>query len=98
MFKEHTGVTLTDYIPLESIYDVPPDSPLLADGSPEDGLMPGDVGIIVDIRPGGESFLVEFLEPDGYTVALADVLASQVRPVTEDDRAAYRFGKNTPAG
>ena len=66
---------------------------MLADGSPGDGLRPGDVGIIVTIHSGGESFLVEFLEPNGYTVALADVLASQARPVTEDDRAAYRFGK-----
>ena len=93
MFKEHTGITLTASIPLESIFDVPPDSLLLKDGNPEDGLLPGDVGIIVDIHPGRKSFLVEFLEPNGYTAALADVLESQARPTTDADRAAYRFRK-----
>ncbi len=52
---------------------------------PEEELEVGDVGTIVHIFPGGEAFVVEFMTPDGWTVALADVLASQMRPVARDD-------------
>ena len=50
-----------------------------------EGLESGDVGTIVHIYPGGEAFIVEFMTPDGWTVALADVLANQMRPVARDD-------------
>ena len=55
-------------------------------------LLPGDVGTIVHIHPGGEAFVVEFLMPYGYTVAIADILATQLRAATDDDFADYRFG------
>ena len=91
MIAEHDVIALTAEIPLESIFDVPPKSPLLsANGG--GGLMPGDVGTVVHIQGGGKAFVVEFMESDSwYTVALADVLASQVRPVTERDIADARF-------
>ena len=94
MFKEYTTIALTEQIPLDCIYDVPEGSPLLAADNPGDGLRPGDVGLIIDIQPGGESFWVEFLESSGYTVALlSDVRPWQVRPATEEDLANDRFRK-----
>ena len=35
--------------------------------------------------------MVEFQEPDGYTVAIADVLPSQMRPATQEDLDNDRF-------
>ena len=51
----------------------------------EDGLETGDVGTIVHVFPRGDAFVVEFMDPDGWTVAVTDVLASQMRPVSRDD-------------
>ena len=52
---------------------------------PEEGLEVGDIGTIVHLFPGGEAFVVEFMTSDGWTVAITDVLASQMRPVSRDD-------------
>lgn len=87
---------LTVHIPLDRISDVPPGSALLDSDSPEQGLIPGDIGIIVHIYPGVEDFIVEFLEEDGYTAAIADVSASQARPATEEDIANQRFRRRSP--
>ena len=89
MFAELDKIALTTAIPLESIFDVPPKSPLLSENG--GGLMPGDVGIVVDVQGGGEWLCVEFLEWSGYTVALADMPASCARPATERDIANARF-------
>ena len=89
MFAELDKIALTTAIPLESIFDVPPKSPLLSENG--GGLMPGDVGIVVDVQGGGEWLCVEFLEWSGYTVALADMPASCARPATERDIAEARF-------
>ena len=91
MIAEHDAVALTAEIPLESIFDVPPKSPLLsANGG--GGLMPGDVGTVVHVQGGGKAFVVEFMESNSWhTVALADVWASQLRPATASDIANARF-------
>ena len=90
MLKELDKIALTTAIPMESIFDVPPESPLWK--SPNGvGLIPGDVGVVVDVQGGGEWLCVEFLESDGYTVALADMPASYARPATERDIANARF-------
>lgn len=93
MFEEHTVIALTEPIALEGIEDIPPGSPLLAADNPGDGLRPGDVGTVVAILPGARNFLVEFVETDGYTVALAEVKAAQARPATAADLAKDRFSK-----
>jgi hypothetical protein len=85
MFKEHEVVTLTSSI-LEGILHIPPASP-----NARRELLPGDVGTIVHIYPGGETLTVEFHGPDVYTAAIADVLATQIRPATEDDLVNDRF-------
>ena len=90
MFAEFDKIALTTAIPMESISDVPPESPLWE--SPNgDGLIPGDVGIIVDVQGGGEWLCVEFLELSGYTVALANMPASCARAATERDISNARF-------
>ena len=90
MIAELDKVALTTAIPLESIFDVPPKSPLL-DSPNGGGLMPGDVGTVVDVQGGGEWLCVEFLEYGGYTAALANMPASRARPATERDIANARF-------
>ncbi|MCI0439528.1 MAG: DUF4926 domain-containing protein [Chloroflexi bacterium] len=56
----------------------------------EEGLRAGDVGTIVHIHRGSEAFEVEFLTLDGDTAAIATVLASQSRPVSNRDIAHAR--------
>ncbi len=95
MFKELDVVALTTQIPLDDIWDVPSYSPLLRrNGGQPSGLLPGDTGTIVYVQGGGEAFEVEFLEPGGYTVAIATVKPSQMRLATEEDSANCRFRKN----
>ena len=90
MFAELDEIALTTAIPLESISDVPPGSPIWE--SPDDGgLIAGDVGIVVDVQGGGEWLCVEFLEWSGYTAALVNMPASWARPATERDIAEARF-------
>ena len=96
MFKELDVVVLTTDIPLNCIFDVPDDSPLLKGDHVGKGLRPGDVGAVVCVYNNGEAFEVEFLEPTGRTVALTTVLSSQARPATEEDIANYRFASNQP--
>ncbi len=97
MFKELDVIVLTTDIPLDRIFDVPDDSPLLESVHPYKGLKSGDVGTIVCVYNNGEAFEVEFLEPTGYTVAIATVLPSQARPATSKDMVNYRFASNQPA-
>jgi len=48
---------------------------------PEQGLKAGDVGTVVHVYKKGEAFEVEFVTLDGETVAIATLVASQIRPV-----------------
>jgi hypothetical protein len=61
------------------------DQIVLTSDLPDEGLKSGDVGTIVHIHRQGEAFEVEFSALDGKTIAVATVLASQVRPVTDKD-------------
>ena len=47
----------------------------------EYGLERGDLGTIVLVHRGGKGYEVEFVALDGETMAVASVLAAQVRPV-----------------
>ena len=98
MYSEHDLVTLTAQVPPDSIWDIPKGSPLRADDGSLCGLMPGDVGAIVSLYSEDAGFMVEFVGPDGYTVALADLSPSQVRPIADGDLENDRFrdtGKGT---
>jgi hypothetical protein len=48
---------------------------------PKEGLKAGDVGTVVHVHKDSKAFEVEFVALDGETVAIATLLASQVRPV-----------------
>ena len=98
MFNELDCVTLTAPIALEKTWDIPQGSPLRDPAQPEKGLLPGDVGTIVYVQGGGAAFEVEFLEPGGYTVALATVLPDQIRLATPEDLAADRFYRKAAVG
>lgn len=92
MFQEIDCVTLTAPIPLENTWDIPEGSPLLDPARPGEGLLPGDVGVIICVQGAGEAFDVEFLEPNGYTVAIATVYPHQLRLTVDADYRNDRFG------
>lgn len=58
---------------------------VLTSDLPAEGLKAGDVGTVVHIHKRGEAFEVEFMTLEGDTVAVATVLSSQVRPVSNRD-------------
>ena len=93
MFNELDVVALTAAIAVKPGWRIPATSPLLKSGpaGAAGSLLPGDVGTIVYVQGGGAAFEVEFLEPGGYTVALATVLPDQIRLATPEDLAADRF-------
>ena len=61
----------------------------------EYGLERGDIGTIVLVHRGGKGYEVEFVALDGETVAVASVLAAQVRPVARREIAHARPVSNT---
>ncbi len=61
----------------------------------EYGLERGDIGTIVLVHRGGKGYEVEFVALDGETVAIASVLAAQVRPVARREIAHARPVINT---
>ncbi len=56
MFKELDVIALTSPIHRDRIWDIPPDSPLLQNGEPGEGLKKGDVGTIVYVQDNGKAF------------------------------------------
>ena len=85
MFKELDVIALTTEVPLDHIWDVPDSSPLIENRNPGNGLKIGDVGTIVCIQGNGEALEVEFLGPNGNTIAIATISPSQARLATEED-------------
>ena len=61
---------------------------------PEESLRAGDVGVVVEVFLGRENvppgYMVEFITLTGATVAVVDVTADAVRPVSEGDMAHAR--------
>ena len=56
----------------------------------------GDLGTVVDILAGGKAYIVEFLLQGGFTAALEDIEASNVRPLQEGEleQRQYREWKS----
>ena len=54
-----------------------------------------DLGTIVDVLADGKAYIVEFLLEGGFTAALEDIEATDVRPLVEGeiDQAQYREWK-----
>ena len=66
------------------------DQVVLTAGLPAEGLESGDVGTIVHVHRGGETYEVEFMTLVGNTLAVATVLASRLRPVSKRDVSHVR--------
>ena len=47
---------------------------------PEHGLAPGDTGTVVHCHEGGAAYEVEFMRPDGTTIAVVTLENTEVRP------------------
>ena len=56
----------------------------------EEGLQAGDIGTVVHIHQEGIGYEVEFMTLAGQTVAIATLLASQIRPIAKRDIAHVR--------
>lgn len=52
---------------------------------PDDGLVAGDVGTVVDITSDGKYVTLEFFNLSGKTVAVVPVGIDQVRPVNSNE-------------
>jgi hypothetical protein len=52
---------------------------------PSEDLVSGDVGTVVHVYAEGKAFEIEFMTLDGRTAAVATVVASAVRPVSDRD-------------
>ena len=63
---------------------------VLTEDVPEEGLTTGDVGTVVHIHNNGEGYEVEFMTLTGQTIAVASLLAQQVRPVSRQDVSHVR--------
>ena len=63
---------------------------VLTEDIPAEGLTAGDVGTVVHIHNQGEGYEVEFVTLAGQTIAVASLLARQVRPVSKQDISHVR--------
>jgi hypothetical protein len=66
------------------------DTVVLTEDLPNEGLRAGDVGTVVHVHQRGEGYKVEFITLAGQTIAVASLLAVQVRPVGSQDIAHVR--------
>ena len=63
---------------------------VLTQDLPEERLTAGDVGTVIHIHEGGTGYEIEFMTLSGRTIAVATVMASQVRAVSSRDLVHVR--------
>ena len=63
---------------------------VLTQDLPDEGLQTGDVGTVVHIHRDAAAYEVEFVTLTGQTVAVATVLPTQLRPVSQRDLSHVR--------
>jgi hypothetical protein len=66
------------------------DCVVLTQALPGEGLQAGDIGTVVHVHQDGAGFTVEFMTLAGQTVAIATLLAAQVRAIAKRDIAHVR--------
>lgn len=66
------------------------DCVVLLQDLPEERLQAGDVGTVIHVHRDGEGYEVEFVTLTGQTVAVATLLAAQLRPVSRRDVSHVR--------
>jgi hypothetical protein len=64
---------------------------------PEEGLVAGDAGTVVHAYEDGKGYEVEFFALSGRTLAVATVMAEDVRPVGDEDVTHARSREHTEA-
>ncbi len=64
---------------------------------PEEGLVAGDAGTVVHLYEGGKGYEVEFFALNGRTIAVATVMADDVRQVGDEDVTHARTREHTEA-
>ena len=63
---------------------------VLTQDLPEERLTAGDVGTVIHVHNGGAGYEIEFMTLLGQTIAVATVMASQVRAVSSRDLVHVR--------
>jgi hypothetical protein len=66
------------------------DCVVLEKDRPAEGLKAGDIGTVVHIHQGAAGYEVEFMTLTGQTIAVATLLAEQLRPIARRDVAHVR--------
>ena len=66
------------------------DCVVLTSDFPDERLEAGDVGTVIHIHKDNAAYEVEFVALDGHTVAIATVMAGQLRPVSHCDISHVR--------
>lgn len=64
---------------------------------PEDGLAAGAKGTVVLVYPGGRDYEVEFLDDEGWTIAVCTVSADEVVPTEAPQKRQARSLRPRPA-
>jgi hypothetical protein len=64
---------------------------------PKEGLVAGDAGTVIHVYEGGKGYEVEFFALNGRTIAVATVMADDVRPVGDEDVTHARTREPTEA-
>ncbi|MBN2232966.1 MAG: DUF4926 domain-containing protein [Deltaproteobacteria bacterium] len=59
------------------------DRVILTEAIEEQGLEPGDIGVVVYVHGEGVAYEVEFVTLDGVTTAILELESYQVRPAAE---------------
>lgn len=60
------------------------------------GLKEGDIGAIVNIYNDGKAYEVEFVAPNGRTIALLTLMPDEIRPYMEHENIFSSFRENVP--
>ena len=58
---------------------------VLTQDLPSEGLRAGDAGTVVHVHPNSAGYEVEFMTLGGATIAVATVMAGQLRSITRRD-------------
>ena len=66
------------------------DTVVLTQDLPDEGLSAGDIGTVVHVHQNSAGYEVEFMTLTGQTIAVASLLAGQIRSVTRQDVAHLR--------
>lgn len=97
MYEEHDVIALTDHVSAERVWAEGGGRFPLARNGYGRGLPPGYTGTIINIYPEHAGYTLEFVDAEGWTIGIADVSPSEIRPATEADLRARRQAIPEPA-